>query len=936
MLKVAFNSIVCLLLLISASVTSQELPPIQNFLPGEYGGETQNWSVSQSNDKKIYVANNNGMLEYDGAKWNLYPSPNNTFIRAIKVIDDRVYTGCFREFGYWIRDEFGKLRYQSLIGQLNEPLHEDEHIWNILSFDKWILFQSLHRIYIYNTELQTFNIIRSSTQLPKAFKVGDGIYFQKVDQGIYKIENGQPVLISDHPILKKNILVNIFIKDRKLLLQTQTSGSYFLENNQVIKWDVPANSLFDKVTIFSSLRLKNGNFIIGTISNGIYLISSEGNIIYNINQKKGLANNTVLSLFEDLDQNLWLGLDNGISMINMNSPFLIYHDTEGLLGSVYAALMYEDELYVGTNQGLFHRKDDSEVFEFVEGTKGQVWCLKIYDNSLFCGHNIGTFEVKNGVAELIAPIMGTWDILPVKDNPNILLQGNYNGLNTLEKVNGKWQFRSVLQGFDISSRYFGFDSEMNIFVSHEWKGIFKLEVNDDFTKVLGYRTVPSSEKRLKSSLVTYHDDLLYTTEEGVFKYNEQQELFLNVPVLSINLFAHDNYVSGKLIADKAKNRLWGFTDKNIVYFSPAKLNNDLRATKISLPAESRQFVTSYESVTHLRDELYIFGTTRGYALLDLDKITSKEFDIEINSIDKSILNNERTSVILNTPGTFEYRENNLYFNYSVSEYDKYYDVHYQYQLEGMYDEWSEWTTIPTISFENLPFGDYTFRVRARIGAEASRNTATYSFTIDRPFLLSNFMLAIYAFFFVSVLFLIHLLYRRHYNKQEKKSIEKKQRAFELEQLENERVIMKLKNDKLKHDIESKSRELAASTMSIVKKNELLNTIKNELGKVNDAESVRPVITIINQNLTDTSDWEMFQEAFNNADTGFLKKIKSEHPNLTPNDLRLCAYLRLNLSSKEIAPLLNISSRSVEIKRYRLRKKMELPHEKSLVEYILEI
>ena len=81
---------------------------------------------------------------------------------------------------------------------------------------------------------------------------------------------------------------------------------------------------------------------------------------------------------------------------------------------------------------------------------------------------------------------------------------------------------------------------------------------------------------------------------------------------------------------------------------------------------------------------------------------------------------------------------------------------------------------------------------------------------------------------------------------------------------------------------------------------------------------------------------MFREAFNNVDRGFIKKLKSLHPNLTPKDLRLCAYLRLNLVSKEIAPLLNISARSVEIKRYRLRKKMNLPHEKSLVEYILEI
>ena len=97
-----------------------------------------------------------------------------------------------------------------------------------------------------------------------------------------------------------------------------------------------------------------------------------------------------------------------------------------------------------------------------------------------------------------------------------------------------------------------------------------------------------------------------------------------------------------------------------------------------------------------------------------------------------------------------------------------------------------------------------------------------------------------------------------------------------------------------------------------------------------------MVKVIDENLSNTRDWEFFKEAFNNADQEFLNKIKTKHPNLTPNDLKFCAFLRLNLSSKEIAPLLNISVRSVEIKRYRLRKKLELQHENNLIDYILEI
>ena len=925
------------LFLFSVFTEAQELPPIENYSPKVYGAENQNWAISQSNEKFIYVANNQGLLEFDGAKWKLYPSPNNTVIRSVNVLDDKIYTGCFREFGYWQKNEFDNLEYHSLSNKLNEQLYEDEQFWNIVQFDSWILFQSLHRIYVYNTKEETFNIIKSDTQLPKVFKVDDSIYFQKMEKGIYKIENGIPILITDHPILKKNILVNIFSINEKILFQTQENGFYNFNDQKITKWNITADEVISSISVYSSIRLKDGSFIIGTISNGIYQLDKNGNIVHEINQKKGLNNNTVLSLYEDSDQNLWLGLDNGISVINFNSPFSVYNDINGNLGAVYASAVFNNNLYIGTNQGLFYKKNNSsDIFKFIDGTEGQVWCLKIFDDTLFCGHNTGTFVVKENMAKLIVDAMGTWDIVPVKNNDNILIQGHYNGLNVIEKINNTWQFRNEISGFDISSRYFGMNSNNQIFVSHEYKGVFKLFLNDDFTKITSYSIEESAPKGFKSSLISHNDNLLYTCKDGVFKFNDQLQQFIKDPLLSVNLFAHDEYVSGKLIADDKRNMLWGFTDKNIVFFTPGKLNNVLRATKISLSADSRRYISGYENITHINNHLYLFGTSRGYVLIDLNKITDKEYEISINSIEKSVLNDHKSPISIHSNNNLKYRENNLYFTYSVPEFDTYNEVNYSYQLKGLYNEWSEWSPSSEVSFKNLPFGIYSFNVRAQIGNKLSNNTASYSFSINRPWIISNFMLLVYTIVFVVLWILIHNLYKRHYNNQKNKLLEKKQRIFSIAQLENEKVIMKLKNEKLEHDIDSKSRELAASTMSIIKKNELLSTIKNELKAVKHDSHVKPVIKIINNNLTDTSDWEMFREAFNNADSGFIKNVKSAHPNLTPNDLRLCSYLRLNLSSKEIAPLLNISARSVEIKRYRLRKKMDLLHEKSLVEYILEI
>ena len=184
--------------------------------------------------------------------------------------------------------------------------------------------------------------------------------------------------------------------------------------------------------------------------------------------------------------------------------------------------------------------------------------------------------------------------------------------------------------------------------------------------------------------------------------------------------------------------------------------------------------------------------------------------------------------------------------------------------------------------------------------------------------------------------IINILHRNYFKNQQEKLLKRKEKELEIKQLENEQQLMHFKNLDLQKDIDSKNRELGLSTMNLIKRNELLGTIKKELGTYKNTGDVKKVIELINNNLNTSDDWKLFEEAFKNTDKGFMKKLKSEHSNLTSNDLRLCTYLRLNLSSKEIAPLLNISIRSVEVKRYRLRKKMNLPHEASLSSYILEI
>ncbi|MDO6596541.1 triple tyrosine motif-containing protein [Oceanihabitans sp. 2_MG-2023] len=932
------NKIIIFLLfgLMCGLVIAQEIPPIETYSPKDFGAENQNWSISQSKDKHIYIANNKGLLEFNGASWTLYPSPNETIFRTVHVVDNLIYTGCYMEFGFWKRNEQGTLTYTSLSNELEVPVIEDEHFWNIISLDNWILFQSLNRIIIYDVTNASYKVIDSKTTLTKIFKVNETIYFQKLQDGIYKIENGSPKLVTNQEIVKNNIVVNIFNNKDELLIQTQEKGLYQFTNNKLIKWDNPINNFLANKSVYSSIKLKDDSFAFGTISNGILLIDQKGNIKQQINHEKGLSNNTILSLFQDQDSNIWLGLDNGINCINITSPFSIFDDIKGELGTIYTSALKNNYIYLGTNQGLFYRNQNSkEPYKFIEGTKGQVWSLVNINNILFCGHDSGTFIVNNNQVEKIANIQGTWNIKTIDSHENLLLQGNYNGLNILEKKNNKWQFRNKIEGFNSSSKYFERINTNEIFVNHEYKGVFKIIINEDFTKAIQVTKDTTIKKGLRSSLIKYNDNLFYSYKNGVFKYNTATKTF-KIDTVYSKLLDSSQYISGKLITDTKSTKLWGFTNNSINYISPGKLSNEPNISKISLPNSIKKGMSGYENILHLENEKYLFGTSTGYIIIDLDKLKEKQYTIHINTITKQEINKPAIRVKIDENTSFNNNENNIEFSYNVTEFEKFHETQYQYQLLGLYNTWSNWSSNSSISFNNLPFGDYTFNVRAKIANSKSNNIATYNFNIAKPWYLSNLMIALYILGLLVFSFMMHTIYKRYYRKQREKLLQNTQRELDLKKLENEQQLMSFKNEKLQQDVNSKNRELAISTMSLIKKNEFLNNIKNELKNADENKNLKSVIKIIDNNLNNTNDWKLFQEAFNNADKDFLKKIKAIHPSLTPNDLRLCAYLRLNLSSKEIAPLLNISPRSVEVKRYRLRKKIELPHEASLTSYILDL
>lgn len=926
--------VVSFLLLVVSINFAQELPIINSFTTDVYGAENQNWNISQSDNKYIYVANNKGLLEYNGADWNLYPTPNETIMRSVKCFNNKVFTGFFRDFGYWEKDSFGVLSFTSIVKEQNIEMLEDEQIWTIIEIDGWMLFKSLQRIYLYNLETHFVKVINSRSKINCFAKVDDVIYFQEDKRGLFKIENGASKLVSNHPIIKDNFIVNIFNNKNGLVFITQKNGFYLLNNKIPKKWKITSDDFLKDKTIYSTYQLKDKSFALGTISNGLIHLDEEGNETYKINQSTGLSNNTILSVFEDIDNNIWLGLDNGLNCINNNSHFKNYTKKSDFLGTIYTSIVYNKTLYLGTNQGLFYRElNSNKPFQFIKNTQGQVWNLKIIDNILFCGHDSGAFLIKNNTAENFFSNQGTWDLLKIDDNT--ILLGAYDGLYILKKQGVKWAFKNRIDGFNNSSKYIVLANKNTLFVNHEYKGVFRLTLNKDYTEVTKVIKEKSLEKSAHSSIINYNNNILYANKKGVFIYSKKKDTFIKDSIFS-KLIAKKSFVSAKLIHNNSSEKVWCFAKDNIRYLTPGKLSSKPEINTIFISENIPKAAHGYENIIQLNNDVYLIGTSNGYLELDLNSyVEPKDFNVYLNSIKSFPRDGNKTPLHLSKKITLNNNINNLEFSFSVPNFEKIRITKYQYQLEGLNKSWSEPSTANSILFENISYGSYKLKVRAIIGGKLSNNIAEFNFTIKRPWYLSNAFIALYIFLALLALYTVHVASKRYYKKQREDLLEKAKKESELKELESSQQIIKLNNDKLRNDIESKNRELASSTMNMIKKNEFLSTIKTELVE-GGQKNITKVIKIIDKNLNNSDDWKMFQEAFNNADKNFLKKVKDKHSNLTPNDLRLCAYLRLNLSSKEIAPLLNISPRSVEVKRYRLRKKMNLPHDANLTSYILEL
>lgn len=910
---------------------------VSKFEQMNYHAARQNWSVSSGSNGEVYFANHTGLLLFDGTHWNINYLPDETILRAVKAQNDSlIYTSGYRELGFWKKDIYGQLQYTSLSPEAKKYFYPNIEFWNIAVNEKYVYFQAFSKILAYHNG--TIVPIALPGTINVMNKVNNKILVAVRDQGIFEIKNDISTPFIQEDLLKnKQIKFLIPFRENQLLIGTAGNGIYVWDGAKLSQWNDGWTDYFIKNELNRGYVTKDNKIITGTLIDGIVVFDFEGNVLMKVNTENGLPNNTVLGIETDEWENIWLALDNGIAFISGNhNPGVTLEEMPGT-GAIYSVAILKDRMYLGTNQGLFAKPLNSAKNEIslVPKTQAQVWDCKVINNQLWVGHNQGTFIVNGLNASQISNQSGGFSIKPDNRNENLLIQCTYNNLVTYKKAGNTYEYNGLIEGFADLIRYIEIDHIGNIWASHMHRGVYKIVTDDKRQTVLDTTYYGENVFGKDHSIHVFkvENRIVFTTNELIYTYDDLHDSIIRYESLNT---AIGKYSTAHRIVEAPNHHYW-FISKDYVglfYILPDEVKL-IKEYPTSL-FDEHPMVDKYENILPLTEKTAILCLQNGIARLDADINDSTEiihkFKPVIRQIDLSTDRGKKESLpLISNHLNIKNNYHNIHFRFSFPRINEI-PVSYQYNLKGLNSNWSEKIDSPELWFERLAKGEYTLQVKAVDLWENESRIFEFSFVVLPPWYASDLAIIIYFIVLVVLLFLFRMWGIRQTQKREK-----------LQHEEREKELIRVRNEKLRNEVEHKSKELANSTMSIIKKNEFLlelkdiiNNQKTELGSRYPDKYYNYLNDKIDKNISNQDDWQIFETNFERAHEQFFTKIKEAYPELTSSDLRLCAYLRMNLSSKEIAPLLGISVRGVENHRYRLRKKLYLEHDESLTDTILSL
>lgn len=930
---------------------------ISNFTPDMYQSWNQNWDVCEGDDGLLYVANG-AFLEGGSDFWNSFRIKEDKYVRSVhRHHSGAILVGANEEIGLYNRSGLpGETNYTSLMGRLDSTYHSFGSVWQILDHDSIYYFRAGRAILQYDND--TIVPILFGDIVDYMNFLGDELNVLIAGKGFGTIVKGEFKLYPYGSFFADKRIKSIFpFREDHFLIFTDDNGVFLADKEKSVPYSRFSVPEIVHAQISSAIMLNDNYVAIGTVRNGLYILDASGKIIQHVNRKTGLQNNTIINMYSDESHNLWLALDYGLSYVYLNSCLSILNNDSDI-GTGYVSVLYKDKLYLGTNQGLYYMDwkkyediipGNIQIFP-VANTSGQVWNLQIIENTLYCSHHKGLYKIDDDEAELVSSQEGSWRIDEVVNIPGYYLQSTYRGffLYKLDKDNG---LALVKKMEDINtSRVFSMDEQGYIWNISDGNHIWRYRIDPKTLNVSEREVFLPGEghdfERVR--ILGNKKQVIFNSENGFFSYDDLSGKFRSLTYYN-ELFSRNEFMAEFFEDDY--DRIWYVSESEIGYFS----TRFGQMKKVTRPFNlvSRSYTIYLGIVDVIDEDNILFGVERGFYHFNANCSMMPPKDYHSFIVDlKTFAPPKKTAHKSSGKShpVYTHAKNSFDFSFSSNILESQEKVQYKYKLEGYDSEWSEWSDRNSKEYGNLYEGTYTLKVLARDESGIESDVSEFTFQVMPPPYRSVYAFLLYLVL-LALLILLGIRYRDRKVEQERMKIEaeklheleEKKKKYEEEQLKSKQRITELVNDRLHQDLKHKSKELSNSMINILHKNEILLNLKQEMQdlylekNLNKRDfKIKKLINVIDREISTKKDLEVFDSNFNAVHEEFIKNLKEMYPSLNQNDHRLCTFIKMNKTTKEIATFLNLSIRGVETSRYRLRKKMNLDSDENLYDIISSI
>ena len=848
----------------SQQVSEIGLPYIQNYSSDQYKGASQNWDILQSKEGIIYIGNNEGILEYDGTSWRTIQLPNFGVARAMAIDENnRIYVGGYNELGYLEPDNSGLLKFTSLKEDLEDK--NFQQIEDISAHNNIVYFRSEQKIFEWKNNAFSIHDAPSGFNLCKT--IGENVFVVKNKVELIKISaNDSQEIINASTAGIKAITDVALYKNNELLLLTYGQGLFVTNNGKIEHLNLNTSIYLEKWLARRILKLRNGNYVIGTIKNGIITIDQDGNIVQAVNKDLGLQDNVIFRLFEDQQKGVWAATNNGVFRIELQSPYSIFDDRKGIEGYVNDITLYNGKIYAANYNGVLRLEEDSieghklfkNVGPSVSSTKissKQAIEFLISKDTLFAGTRAGLFVFVNH--KLVQQIdLQSGALFRSKKNPKRIYVGLIDGLASIIYKNGKWQNDGKINGIVDDIREIVEDSDGNLWLESQNDGVWKVTTNLGKQQPV-VKHFKANEELPEGILFLrfIKDKVLFNIDHDVYSYNKQNDSIIRDS--SINeLLKLPGEISLK--REDKKGNLWMFAQIK----KDDKRRSRIKAIKTKggnymIQKNFDERITQDVGVAHFPEDNNVvwYGGSGGIIRHDLDVGTesSKNFKTLIRKVtflkDSLLYGGARTEV---KPPSLKFKENALRFEYSSTSFDDESKNQFQYILEGFDEDWSEWTSETKKDYTNISEGDYSFKVRSKNVFNHVSTEDNYSFAVLPPWYRTWWAYVVYV---LGTIGIVGLYSKWRSNELQKKNIR-------LENIINKRTQeIRQKNELLSHQTEQL---------------ELLNEAKTKLYS-NITHEFRTPLTVI-LGMADTLKSKVKEESFEGAENS-LEMIRRNGKNL---------------------------------------------------------